>query len=505
MWHGSLAQLSSKKSSAKSKASAGSKKGSAGSKKGASAGKEVASTGPTIEEMQQKLEAMKLEVEAEKAERNYFQLERDKIASFWEIAKNEADSLKAEVRNKDKELEELEDKHQVEIKVYKQKVKHLLYEYQNNVTHLQHESEQALQLDHDEAVERENDLKKDKKALKLELKELELANEAIIRDLKDKHDQEITKLRQDFERRLKEMGSKYEKRMKVLREDLELRRKNEIHEIEERKNTQINTLMKNHEKAFADIKNYYNDITLNNLALINSLKEQVEDMKKKEEKNEKLMAEITTENKRLSEPLQKALEEGDTLKKKLEQYDKDKNSLAMSKARLKSLEEQMKQINWEYEVLKQKNDLLTNERDNMKAKFAQVAHEAQQKAGMKSAVLEKKMDALVEQLEKKEIQLSEILRASNLDQGALATVNRKLEEVLEGKNNTIRDLQNELARLAKAYNEMVLIVEAKFTEYSIPSDDLHLKAYISKNNHTKNLDKNTASFITSTRSFIATQ
>ncbi len=40
----------------------------------------------------------------------------------------------------------------------------------------------------------------------------------------------------------------------------------------QRKNGQINDLMKNHEKAFGDIKNYYNDITLNNLALINSLK-----------------------------------------------------------------------------------------------------------------------------------------------------------------------------------------------------------------------------------------
>ena len=60
--------------------------------------------------------------------------------------------------------------------------------------------------------------------------------------------------------------------MRMLREELELRRKTEIHEVEERKNSQINTLMKNHEKAFSDIKNYYNDITLNNLALINSLK-----------------------------------------------------------------------------------------------------------------------------------------------------------------------------------------------------------------------------------------
>ena len=60
--------------------------------------------------------------------------------------------------------------------------------------------------------------------------------------------------------------------MLSLRDDLELRRKTELHEVEERKNTQINTLMKNHEKSFSDIKNYYNDITLNNLALINSLK-----------------------------------------------------------------------------------------------------------------------------------------------------------------------------------------------------------------------------------------
>lgn len=42
--------------------------------------------------------------------------------------------------------------------------------------------------------------------------------------------------------------------------------------MEERKNSQISELMRNHEKAFRDIKNYYNDITLKNLALISLLK-----------------------------------------------------------------------------------------------------------------------------------------------------------------------------------------------------------------------------------------
>ena len=82
----------------------------------------------------------------------------------------------------------------------------------------------------------------------------------------------MTTLRNNFERQAKEIETKYEKKMRALRDELDLRRKTEIHEIEERKNGQINTLMKNHEKAFSDIKNYYNDITLNNLALINTLK-----------------------------------------------------------------------------------------------------------------------------------------------------------------------------------------------------------------------------------------
>lgn len=86
------------------------------------------------------------------------------------------------------------------------------------------------------------------------------------------HDEEITNLRAAFEQRAMEIEQKYERKMRALRDELDLRRKTELHEVEERKNAQINTLMRNHEKAFNDIKNYYNDITLNNLALINTLK-----------------------------------------------------------------------------------------------------------------------------------------------------------------------------------------------------------------------------------------
>lgn len=56
-------------------------------------------------------------------------------------------------------------------------------------------------------------------------------------------------------------------------------------------------------------------------------------MKKKEERNEKVMTEVMAENKKLSEPLLIAQSECDTLKKQVENYKKDKNTLENTKSR----------------------------------------------------------------------------------------------------------------------------------------------------------------------------
>lgn len=472
---------SSKKKDKKSVSAAGSKKnlkpGSSGTGTDSAAVAATSGGEPDKSRGEFELEIKKWteELTAEKEERNYFQLERDKITQFWDISRKELDEARSELLNKDRELEEQEEKHQVEIKVYKQKVKHLLYEYQNNVAHLQADSERSLQIDQEEHLGREKQLKKDKRALKLELKEFELSHEDIVKNLKQKNDQEITILRSEFERRAKELHAKYERKMKMVRDDLELKRKNEIHEIEERKNGQINALMKNHDKAFAEIKTYYNDITMNNLALINSLKEQVEDMKKKEERNEKLMVDITSENKRLSEPLQAALAECDTLKRQLKHYQKDKMSLQNSKARLRVLEEKHKQLLWEHEVLEQRFTLVEKERQELYENFVERIMGVQQKTNFKNLILEKKVSSLKESLEKKELQVNEILKATNLDPAALSNLTRRLEEVLEGKNQQIKEIQYELCKITKSHNDMVRVYEAKLTQYSIPVEELGFK------------------------------
>ena len=91
---------------------------------------------------------------------------------------------KAELRNKDREMEDSEEHNQVEIKVMKQKIKHLLYEHQNNLAQFKSEAQLDLKVNQELHDDAENDLRNEKQTLKVSIKEQELAHEDVIRNLK---------------------------------------------------------------------------------------------------------------------------------------------------------------------------------------------------------------------------------------------------------------------------------------------------------------------------------
>lgn len=70
---------------------------------------------------------------------------------------------------------------------------------------------------------------------------------------------------------------------------------------------------------------------------------------------------------------------------------------------------------------------MQQERDELYRRFTAAVLEVQQKAGFRNLVLERKLQALSTAVEKKEVQFSEVLAASNLDPTALTLVSRKLE------------------------------------------------------------------------------
>ncbi|CAH8569614.1 unnamed protein product [Schistosoma mattheei] len=410
----------------------------------------VSTTEMTKEELEEHIIRLREELEREREERNYFQLERDKVNTFWEISKQQLEDRSAELRNKEREMEESEERHQLELKVYKQKVKHLLYEHQNNISELKAETATAIRINQEEHLKVQGLLRQDEQNLKIKLRETQLSSEDNVRTLKKEHEHEMHEIRKDFERKMEEQKKIYMKNTKELREKLDLQRKNELHETEERKNNHINALMRSHEKSYAEMKNYYNDITLNNLALINTLKEQLEERKKNEERLERRANEIAAENRRLVEPLNKAKEENTEMKRQMANYEKDKTVLKQTKALLKTCEKEKKRTEWKYDILEQQFKHIEAERNDLYEKFVLAIQEVQQKCGLKNILLEKRLTALTETIEKKEAQLSEVLSASNLDPISMATVSRKLG----------------------AHNDLLLACESKLQQFGIPFQEL---------------------------------
>ncbi|XP_071764081.1 dynein regulatory complex subunit 4-like [Centroberyx gerrardi] len=427
------------------------------------------------EQLEEHIVRLREELDREREERNYFQLERDKIHTFWEITKRHLEESKAELRNRDREIEEAEERHQVEIKVYKQKMKHLLCEHQNTISELKAEGVVSTKLMQNEHAGLENELRKGMRALKVDFKEQELSNENLVKEFKLRHDEELTKTRNFLQRQVREIEAKYKEKMHLLRQEQENRRKTEISEIEDRMNSHITTLLKDHEKAFSDIMKHYNDITQKGVAVNKSLMEQNADMKRKQKQLEKDMAEVQHQNKHLTEPLQKAKEEAAELQKQLCSYEKDKALLASVKARLRVGEKEMKDLKWEHEVLQQTFSKVQLERDELYKRFTQAVQEVQQKTGFKNLLLERKLGALTDTLEKKEAQLYAVLSASNMDQTALGGVTNKLEEALDSKNISIKDLQYEIARVCKAHNDLLQTYEAKLRAFGVPVEELGFK------------------------------
>merc|ERR1719159_1867073 len=190
----------------------------------------------------------------------------------------------------------------------------------------------------------------------------------------------LAELRDTFQHNHKQLMDQYDEQVEELKVDLELRRKVEIHEIEERKNQHINELLFNHQEAFDEIKAYYNDITHDNLQLIKSLKDEITEKKLNEKSNQKRMADLTHENKELSEPLAKKLEEKNELADKLRSYTKDKMALKNLRAHHRQLDERIVEAKQEYRTTEDRFRKLEKERDDIYRRFQKAVRDIQRKA-----------------------------------------------------------------------------------------------------------------------------
>lgn len=211
-------------------------------------------------------------------------------------------------------MEVAQDLADIEIKNVTQQMKHLQYENQTKVGEMRAEMMTQLKIAQENHAMQEQELLNDKRELKKLLREKEENTELQIQEMKMHQTEKLSEERQKFCVESQEIIKLYDKRMETYIAEAETRHHMEINEMEERKNSQLARLIEHHDKSFNDLRNYYNDITQNNLALISSMKEQIEEMRQAGERSKRIVSDITMENKKLLEPMKEAQYKANELK-----------------------------------------------------------------------------------------------------------------------------------------------------------------------------------------------
>ncbi len=374
----------------------------------------------------------------------------------------------------------LEDNHRVELRVYQQKVKHLEYEHRNNIKAIVQDGTQVLEEEQKSHEEREKDLLRTKEQLKFEKLELELVNASKIAELRQQADRQLFKLKQQFEDGLTELTSRCEARLRQLEVNLELRRRVEVHEVEERKNQHINDLMKNHKKAFGQMKTYYNDITGGNLQVIKDLQKKIVELKEMAVDNKKKLLDYAQENQKLSEPLAMVTAEIAELQALLRERTKDQMALRNAHSRLSALGKSSAEMRRDLESLEEEYSKVEKERDQLYNSYEESIEKMQQQSEFHNQALAQRLKAAEASVERAGMQVEEIIRAANLDSSEMARVMETLNQMLSAKDEALKNVRFLVVKLKKTYNDSLDTFQAKLRDLGIPEAELDMLGFSSE-------------------------
>ncbi|VDN11568.1 unnamed protein product [Dibothriocephalus latus] len=267
----------------------------------------------TKEEIEKFVILLREELDKERTERNMLSLERDKLTTFWQLTKRQCEEARAMLRKKERELEDAEERHQMEMRIYRQKVKHMLFEQNSKEADLKKETSITLNAMSDEMRIEVRALQNENYTLKAQLRYRQLESEEAIKMLKRQHETES-----------EEMEQRHAKQAAMLREELETKRRSEIHATEERKNMHIKQLEVCHDKAFTGMKSYYNDVTLGNVNVIKTLRDNIEELRSNLIRTQKKLDASAAETEMHREKLRQMESQNKNLLKIALQYDTEK-------------------------------------------------------------------------------------------------------------------------------------------------------------------------------------
>ncbi|VDM18380.1 unnamed protein product [Hydatigera taeniaeformis] len=454
----------------------------------------------TREELEGHVARLRQELEREREDRNRYQVERDKVSTFWAIAKRQLEIRNAELRVAQEATEIVTEQRERELNAIHLRVRQLEASHASQLAEVKAEMATAVGLAAQEAKANT----RHPRLIEVELRKEQADHNELVRRMKLDQEKQLHELRQVFEQQSEAERKVYMEKLRQLEERLDLQRRTEIQIVEDSKNEQISVLIKNHEKDFMDIKNYYRSITANSVNLIDNLKTdrmarqeladssngymaltfiaalslpssrfylrkgQIEELQKNENRIVKENSALVTRNRTLESGLSQSQQACNNLKRALENHERDVRALNIARSQLKKLKKTVSDMKLDNEALLERLQLVEGERDELYNRFASAVEEVKQSCGLKNALLERRMACLGEELEK-----AKLLRLANArDIGDAGKAAEELEGTLAAKNDQIKSLNYELARACKAYKDLLDVFRRKLEDYGIKQENM---------------------------------
>ncbi len=312
-----------------------------------------------------------------------YNCERERINYFWIIAKKELEEKKAELSNKEREKEEIKNRHDIELKQKKQMIKHVRFQDLDQLTDLKIQQEIQLKSEEDRNRVEARQLKADVRSLKVQDKEQDLHNDEYTRVMFKDYDKRLTSLRQEYERMANEISKHYQYKMKLLRTEMEDKRKRMIDELEAQKEDLIKDIVDKNRDELEKLKRFFTDVSNNSVDLLKSMKQSLKESQKELEKKLKEKSDKEKEEKKLTGPLNTMCKQIDTKEKEIDKRSDLKQKYETVMDEIRGEEEKIREFEWQHEVRLQQIQYLEKEKKEIFDRFNSVIHELHQKSGLK--------------------------------------------------------------------------------------------------------------------------
>ncbi|XP_038164584.1 dynein regulatory complex subunit 4-like isoform X2 [Cyprinodon tularosa] len=367
------------------------------------------------EQMEEHIMRLCKELEREREERNYFQLERDMVQSSLDVTNKKLEKVKAELKTMDKAIEDDEASHQVEIKVFKQKMKHLLCEHQNTISELGAERIALAEVLQNEQDQLEEELYKEMKNILVDMRTSK--NEEVVRELQLKHEKEMAAVKEKWERLLADTARKSNADIKQLQQELDIKRKSEIFAQKLQLGRYINELKEDQKRALNDARDFF--LKRDNSSKITDLEEQHFKMTCQLKQMKEELPTLSKENEELTGLVAEAKGELNRLETRAKFLPMAKGPISIPQKK------EVKELRKYCDELQEKFNQLYMEVDEMRSSFPQKILIAEEKADRSLRPLEDELQAAKERLEKIQVQPNLVPSAPNLDQIAVAEITDK--------------------------------------------------------------------------------